>query len=63
MENVKAYNEKEDQKNFLKGVNELLEKYHAGIYLIDGVFEGAVMMLESIKTWQKEEELKPYLKS
>tara|TARA_R110000782_G_scaffold244526_1_gene331300 strand:- start:244 stop:465 length:222 start_codon:yes stop_codon:yes gene_type:complete len=40
---------KRERKEFLIAINEVMDEYHSSIYLIDGVFEGALQMLEAIK--------------
>jgi hypothetical protein len=52
---VKAINfdAKKEQIEFVKELGAILDKYHAGIYLIDRVFEGACMIVEAIELEQK----------
>ena len=33
---------------FKKELNDLIDKYHANLYLIEGVFEGQTTIIESI---------------
>jgi hypothetical protein len=46
------FNAKEEQTQFVKELGALLDKYHAGIYLIDKVFEGACIIVEAIEKEQ-----------
>jgi len=49
------FDAKKEQVQFVKELGALLDKYHAGLYLIDGVFEGACMMLKSIEEEQNKQ--------
>ena len=52
MKTAVNFDAKKEQVQFVKDLGALIEKYHAGIYLIDGVFEGASIIIEAIKEEQ-----------
>jgi len=49
------FDAKKEQIQFVKELGALIDKYHASIYLIDGVFEGSCMIIDAIKEEQNKQ--------